>query len=225
MKKTLILIALAVGLAACGDFYTFNEEPDDWKDVTMRAQCDGAYVMVGDTMPLVVKFEPRKPNDYPVFWLSSDTVHSRIISDSLVGRRAGNVDLVVFGGGGRLVDSCRVHVIERWEKADFHIQQPSDMVIYADVTVNGKPWDDKTQILGAFVGGELTGLAVPREAFGIPYAELRIWAPTNQGQGKIDLRCYDKKNFRLYVLRDDIEYDAYQTLGTLSNLYPIKFER
>ena len=225
MKHLLWTLTASLLMISCGDFYQFGEEPDDWDGVSMRITNAESCVMVGDSMPLGIEFSDTSKIGSPVFWMLSDPNIAILRNDTLRAHQPGVVDVMAIGGNGLLTDTCRVRVIERWEAGDFHRWHPSDMVIYADISIDGKPWDSSTMMIGAFVGGELTGLAVPREAFGIPYAELRIWAPTNQGQGKIDLRCYDRENFRLYVLRDDIEYDAYQTLGTLSNLYPIKFER
>ena len=64
-------------------------------------------------------------------------------------------------------------------------------------------------------------MAVKRQDHGVTYAELRIWAIDDQHVGNVQLRCYDRRNRRLYVSLNDIEFDAYTTLGTLSDLYPI----
>ena len=97
------------------------------------------------------------------------------------------------------------------------------MVIYADIKVDGEQWNDSTKIIGAFVRGELAGLAIKREAFGIRYAEMRIWALADHHVGRVEIRCYDRRKFHLYIFREEIEFSATRTLGTLSNLYPINF--
>ena len=223
MRHIFWLILIGLSLTSCGDFFQFQNEPEDWTGVKIKILNDSSYVMVGDSMPLAVRFTPDTISDGAIYWLLGDNNLAQLHADTLLAVQPGQLDLTAIGGGGRLSDKCKVNIIERWGAKDFNRMHPSDMVIYADIKVNGKPWDDSTMMVGAFVGGELTGMAVKREAFGISYAELRIWAPSNQGQGRIDLRCYDRLNFRLYILRDDIEYNAHQTLGTLSNLYNINF--
>lgn len=217
------MILIGLSLTSCGDFFQFQNEPEDWTGVKIKIINDSSYVMVGDSMPLAVRFTPNTISDGAIYWLLGDNNLARLHADTLLAVQPGQLELTAIGGGGRLSDKCKVNIIERWGVEDLNRMHPSDMVIYADIKVNGKPWDDSDMMVGAFVGGELTGMAVKRKAFGISYAELRIWAPSNQGQGRIDLRCYDRLNFRLYILRDDIEYNAYQTLGTLSNLYNISF--
>ena len=223
MRHIFWLILIGLSLTSCGDFFQFQNEPEDWTGVKIKILNDSSYVMVGDSMPLAVSFTPDSISDGAIYWLLGDNSLAQLHADTLLAVQPGLLELTALGGGGRLSDKCKVNIIERWGAGDFNRMHPSDMVIYADIKVNGKPWDDSTMMVGAFVGGELTGMAVKREAFGISYAELRIWASSNQGQGRIDLRCYDRLNFRLYMLRDDIEYNAYQTLGTLSNLYNINF--
>lgn len=212
-------------LTSCGDYFQFGEEPNDWEGISMRITNESACIMVGDSMPLGIEFSDTSKTGSPVFWMLSDQNIAKLQNDTLKAHHPGVVDVMAIAGNGQLSDTCQVRVIDRWEFPDFSSLHPSDMVIYADIHVDGEPWNDSTMMVGAFIGGELTGMAVRREAYGISYAELRIWAPTDQGQGRIDLRCYDRKNFRLLLSQEDIEFNAYRTLGTLSNLYPLNFSR
>lgn len=225
MKHLLWTLTASLLMISCGDFYQFGEEPDDWNGVSMRITNAESCVMVGDSMPLGIEFSDTSKIGSPVFWMLSDPNIAKLHNDTLHAVYPGAVDIMAISRNGHLTDTCRVRVIDRWELQDFSMLHPSDMVIYADIRVDGEPWNDSTMIVGAFIGGELTGLAVRREAYGISYAELRIWAPTDQGQGRIDLRCYDRINFKLLLSQEDIEYNAYRTLGTLSNLYPLNFSR
>ena len=54
-------------------------------------------------------------------------------------------------------------------------------------------------------------------------ALLRIWAKHDTHVGRILLRCYDRRRFRLYSAPQDFEFDTGKTLGTLSKLYDINF--
>ena len=97
------------------------------------------------------------------------------------------------------------------------------MVIYAHITVRGEEWNPDSMMVGAFIGGQLVGMAVPKTAHDIDYALLRIWAKHDTHVGRILLRCYDRRRFRLYSAPQDFEFDTGKTLGTLSELYDINF--
>ncbi len=223
MKHLLWLMALCLVLASCGEYFEFEESPGAWDSVSMRVERDSAFIMEGDSMPLRVEFTPSNPNGSPVFWLSSDTALARIVNDTLVGVRTGDVQVRAVGGYGRLEDTCHVSVIEPWLMQDFSASHPHDMVVYARITVDGQPWDASACMVGAFVRGQLAGMAVPRSAFGIDYAEIRIWALATQDVGRVTFRCYVPRRYRLYVADERPEYSGTQALGTLSSLYPINF--
>lgn len=223
MKHLLWMLTLTFGLSSCGEFFQFDEEQDNWDSVQMHIPCDSAYVMVGDSIPLTVEFVPDSVKETSVYWTLDDTLCARLHNDTLVALSPGSLKITAVGGNGRLSGMCTVNVIDRWNVENFNCQQPSDMVIYANVSVNGEAWDDSTMVVGAFVRGELAGVAVKRKAFGIPYAELRIWALSDQNVGRVELRCYDRRRFRLFYYREEMEFTATRTLGTLSNLYPINF--
>lgn len=224
MKKILWLLVLCMLTTSCGDFFTFEETPDEWDGITMHALNDSSWVMVGDSLPLEVEFSPYNPNESPVFWMLTPTDAAKMVSDTLIALAPGKAELKVVNNIGSLADSCTVRVISRWEPIDFSIENPYDMMVYADITINGQPWDDKTMMVGAFVRNELAGLAVKREAFGIAYSELRIWAFDQDYVGKVEIRCFDPVNHKLYVSDQLFDYNAYTTLGTLSDLYRINLK-
>lgn len=222
MKRLIwIIMALSMTLTSCGEFFTFEEEPDEWDGVTMHALNDSACIMVGDSLALQCEFLPMNPNGSPVYWMMNESESAKVNNDTLVALAPGKVNLTVLGAAGRLCDTIQVKVIDRWVIEDFSKLNPSDMVIYANIQVDNEPWDDETMIVGAFVREELAGVAIKHQEYGVTYAELRIWAIDDLHVGNVQLRCYDRRNRRLYVSLNDIEFDAYTTLGTLSDLYPI----
>ncbi len=223
MKYLLYLLAAMLALTSCGDFYVLGSEPDPWDGISMKVSRNTAVVMEGDSMPLKVEFSPTDPSVTAVYWYSLDMNVATIKNDTMVATMSGDVGLVAISANGSLRDTCNVQVIERWNADRLEYSQPADMVIYADIQVDGQPWDDSTMMIAAFVREELAGMAVKRKAHGIEYTELRIWAVAEENVGRIDLRCYDRKNFRLYFYRDDIDFSATNTLGTLSDLYKINF--
>lgn len=221
----IIVIALAFSLGACGEFYTF----DDMQSVdieSMRVAQDTAYIMVGDTMALRVDFDPPTVENRPVYWHTNRSVNDSsaiIVNDTILALTAGELDVMATGGSGAVSDTCHVVVFDRWDEHNFEIEQPSDMVIYSNITVGGEPWKISAQQVAAFTRGTIIGYAVEREAHGIRYALLRLWSLADQNVGPVTFLCYDREKHLLYQAEQRPEFDALTALGTLSDLYQIKF--
>lgn len=220
------LCALAVlVLTSCGDFFEFGEERATW-DGKIICQNDSSVVMVGDTMTLSVDFSPPRPDSLSVFWsvTSDDSIPpAYVLGDRFIGVSPGTARVMAVLSNAMASASCSVRVIGRWEQPDFNRLHPHDMVIYAHITVRGEEWNPDSMMVGAFIGGQLVGMAVPKTAHDINYALLRIWAKHDTHVGRILLRCYDRRRFRLYSAPQDFEFDTGKTLGTLSKLYDINF--
>lgn len=146
-----------------------------------------------------------------------------VLGDRFIGVCPGTARVMAVLSNAMASDSCSVRVIGRWEQPDFNRLHPHDMVIYAHITVRGEEWNPDSMMVGAFIGGQLVGMAVPKTAHDIDYALLRIWAKHDTHVGRILLRCYDRRRFRLYSAPQDFEFDTGKTLGTLSKLYDINF--
>lgn len=222
MKHIIWSLLFAFALVSCGDFYTFNEEPDEWAGVTMKAANDSAYVMVGDSMPLRAEFTPYNPNESPVFWMTGDP-YAVIHNDTLVARTAGECSVVAIGGSGRLSDTCSVTVIDRWDTTDYNHSAPTDMVVYAKISVKGITWVPDSLPVAAVVGGKVAGVAERKRFLDTDYALIRIWALAEAEGEPLTLVCYDRRNFRLYKAAQSPAYTSAQALGTLSNLYEVEF--
>lgn len=226
MKKLLIILTLLPLLTSCGDFFLFEQEPDDWEGVTMKIDFRDAYLMAGDTLPLTATFTPKNPNESPIYWFASsdDSECFKVFNDSLVGLSSGTVSVRASAGGGMVSDIANVTIIDKWEDPGFQTLFPYDMVFYAEVTVDGEAFDDSTMMLGAYVFGELRGIGCMKTAFDINYIELRVWADSESMQGNVLFKCYDRTSHKFLECEDRVEYSAYTTYGTLSNLYPITFK-
>lgn len=222
MKHIIWSLLFAFTLESCGDFYTFNEEPDEWTGVTMKAANDSACVMVGDSMPLRADFSPYNPNESPVFWMTGDP-YAVIRNDTLVAQTAGECSVVAIGGSGRLADTCSVTVIDRWDNIDYSRTAPSDMVVYAKISVGGEEWNPDSMLVAAVVQGKVAGTAVRKRLFDIDYAVVRIWANDDGNVGQVTFVCYDRRRFRLYRAKQQPDFVATRALGTLSNLYALSF--
>lgn len=228
MKYLLQLIALGmlILLSSCGDYYTFDETGARSDNVSMTVAQDTAWLMVGDRMPLQVTFTPHASDSLPVFWMpvsNEAVVCATTRNDTVTALRTGEMDFVAVGVSGTQRDTCHVIVIDRWEERDFSHEQRSDMVVYASITVDGQPLDYATQTVAAFARGTLIGFAVPREAYGIPYALLRLWNSADEEVGVVTFYCYDRARRKLYRAEERPEFTALSALGTLSQLYQITF--
>ncbi len=222
MKHIIWSLLFAFALVSCGDFYTFNEEPDEWTGVTMKAANDSAFVMVGDSMPLRAEFAPYNPNESPVFWMTGDP-YAVIRNDTLVAQSAGECSVVAIGGSGRLSDTCSVTVIDRWDNIDYCHSAPTDMVVYAKISVGGASWMPDSLPVAAVVRGKVAGVAVRKRFLDTDYALIRIWAQADAEDEPVTFVCYDRRKFRLYKAAQCPGYTATQALGTLSSLYALSF--
>ena len=219
-----IAFLLLLTTTACGDFFLFEDESDIWDGVSMRVLCDSTYVMEGDTMALNVAFIPMNPDDGSVYWLLPDTITAKVRDNKLIAKNAGELDLVAISNNGRISDTVRVTVFERWNTERLEYSNMHDMVIFAHITVDGEEWDSETQEVVAFVNGSPAGKAVEKEANGIKYALIRVFSYSDEYGGLISLRCYDRSRFRLFRIERDIEFNVSPTLGTLSNLYQVDLQ-
>lgn len=222
-KIYFILIAMIMALASCGDFFEFNEEPDSWDGITMSLPLDSAYIMQGDSLPLKADFTPNNPNNTPVYWMLDGADYGALSGDTLLALNPGVVRLTAVGGNGRLSEECTIFIIDRWNGDRLNIENPSDMVIYGNVTVDDNPWDPSTQTLAAFVRGRLAGIGVPRQAQGIDYVELRVWAGGDDNIGNVTFRLFDHAKHDLLTSEISMPFQGYKTYGTLSTLYPLTF--
>lgn len=222
MKQILWLSLLTLLLTSCGDFFTFDEGPDEWTGVTMTVMNDSSCVMVGDSMPLRTQFSPYNPNESTVFWMTGDP-YAVIRNDTLVAQLAGECNVVAIGGAGRLSDTCSVTVIDRWDTTDYSRTAPSDMVVYAKISVGGEEWNPDSMLVAAVVRGTVAGTAVRKHLFDTDYAVIRIWALADGNVGPVTFLCYDRRRFRLYRAEQKPDFVATQALGTLSNLYTLSF--
>ena len=220
----LMVFGMALLLGACGDFYTFDEPASD-RPVSMTVQQDTVCLMVGDTMALKVNFLPAGSDSLPVFWHMTSTQDPcvRMADDTLKALHSGEADLVAVSGNGMLTDTCHVRVIDRWRMGDLNHGQPSDMVVYARISVCGQTWNPSVQQVVAVVRGQVAGMAELHEAHGVAYALLRIWSIGDEDVGKVSFFCYDRAQRRLYHAAEQPDFSGLSALGTLSSLYHINF--
>ena len=175
IHKFVILLALALQVASCG-LLDWDVDSDGSIIVSsMRIKYDTVYVMIGDTVPLQMSFQPDTVNLKDIFIQSSnpnivwvDTVRNRL---EAVG--TGWVMVKVESVSARLKDSCAVYVMPSWSVREEGY--PYETVFYAHVTKDGYPVTSNL-LVAAFVGDECRGVAMPQSFHGVSLTLFRVGA-------------------------------------------------
>lgn len=185
-----------------------------------------ADMLVGDSLYFAITTTPDSA-EVTYKWVLSDpnTKVVRMIGRRLYARQMGEVKVYVkaFPVGQSegdihpdsiLQDSCLVSVIERTEVSLNEF--PYEMVVIANLEIADTIVTDSIQAsrLVAVVGKEVRGRAVLREAYGIPYLEMRIGSKSAYGE-KITFEYFDHTCFIRHEF-PEITFDG-ESHGTLSN--------
>ena len=224
IHKFVILLALALQVASCG-LLDWDVDSDGSIIVSsMRIKYDTVYVMIGDTVPLQMSFQPDTVNLKDIFIQSSnpnivwvDTVRNRL---EAVG--TGWVMVKVESVSARLKDSCAVYVMPSWSVREEGY--PYETVFYAHVTKDGYHLSD----------GSLPDLPPDDDDSEDPDENEYVSDDDDDddfekgdGTGElvrelIEFCCYDRSNYHMYRCSVRVPFDG-ETHGTLSNLFEIKF--
>ena len=187
IRHSILCLAVMALTTSCGEFWE-GGDPVTERDMTLgRESID---LMVGDRYQIPVLFDPEKlPND-GVWWTTDNSDMATFDdNDAVVGLSEGTTTAYAMSVIERLEATCTVNVWPRWYANPNNY--PYDMVIYANITVNGEPIDDDVYV-GAFISGELRGVAERLERKGHPYTVIRVWSDTESGD-VVFFRHYDPK--------------------------------
>jgi hypothetical protein len=173
--KFIILLAVSLQVVSCG-LLDWDLDSDGSIIVSsMRIKYDTVYVMIGDTVPLQMSFQPDTVNLKDIFiWSTNsnivwvDSVRNRL---EAVGK--GWAMVYVESVSARLKDSCAVYVMPRWEVREEGY--PYETVFYANVTKDGYPVGSNLSV-AAFVGDECRGVAMPQSFHGVSLTLFRVGA-------------------------------------------------
>ena len=229
---------VATALAACGDLFEFEGETADLKKITLDRHA--LYLMVGETYKFSVSFDPDTLRNKAIYWISDEPSVATFEDGVLVALNEGETLITGFSIEHQCADTCRVVVGYEWFMPDA-IYYPFDMVVNANITVNGQPLTENMQV-GAFVDGEMRGVGVQRQFFGVTYTELRVYSPlkpygpnenidplnmnveigepTSEDPEKVVFRVYDPDTRTMYESPDTLVFDG-MTHGYPSDLYRI----
>ena len=218
MPLWLAVLCTLFSLTSCGEWFEIDV-PDSVVPTGMTIDNHDILLMVGDSLRLTPAFVPDSVSLKAVFWYAEADVAS--VQNGLVtALKPGEGKVVAVSVSGELRDSCRVQVIDNWlfNKPAYYRY---DMVVYASAKVEGLPeFSPNDYILAAFVGNELRGIGVVRQAQGISYYEFRIYS--NQPQGEtVEVRAYRRNHTGVTRLTPTYVFDG-ETHGSLSRPEKLK---
>lgn len=215
--------------------FEFEGNTSDLNKITLDRHT--LYLMAGDTYQFTATFEPDTVRNKAVFWMSNNVNVATFEDGILLATGEGETTIAGISIEHQCSDTCHVVVSDGWYMPLNLF--PFDMVINADITVDGQPLTENMQV-GAFVDNEMRGLGVQRQFFGVTYTELRIYSPlkpyapdenldplhpyeTPSDSEKVVLRVYDRDTHTIYESPDTLTFDG-MTHGFPSSLYRLEFE-
>ena len=211
-----LLFALAI-FCSCGEFFNFETEQPTVDG--LRMSYHEIDLIVGDSATFSIELSP---DTFPVsyYWMvkgDEDAIElaGRKVSSKKPGKAIVVVEAQRINSDIEAVsDSCCINVFD-WKRVDYN-EYLYETVLYCSLVIDGV---QKTENIGntrlaAVVDGELRGMAVMREAYGIPYLEMRIKA-TWPGETAY-IECYDPDTYQHFVFDSLLLHG--ETYGTLSDL-------
>ena len=221
MTSLLALAATTLQLTSCGIMEL--EEQEQIVATEMMLGRDSVFIMVGDDFTLTPTFKPDSVTISDIFWNSSNSSVLSVSDGHLVGQSEGTVWVFATSVARSLKDSVVVVVMPRWE--DAARLYPNEMIVYANVTIGGQPFDPDKQMLAAFVDDEMRGIGTLQKWKDKTYVRFRIgsdiayYDPDGIAE-EVTFRVYHRQQLRYQEFPQTIEYDG-ETHGTLSNLINI----
>lgn len=224
VKSFSVMLLSLLALTSCG--LMEMDEQVEFPVTELTLDRDTVCVMVGDRFALTPVIKPDSVTVDDVFWLSSNERVVGVEDNVFTAKTAGWALVRAISVSQQLEDSCWVEVMPRWE--DNRYEYPHEMMVYADVTVDGQPFDPETMMLGAFVEDQLRGIGVLKESNGIRYVSFRVGSDMMEYNTDPDgynetirFRVYLKRQLRYKEFPQTIEFDG-QTHGTLNRLFELK---
>lgn len=212
-----LLFAMAI-FCSCGEFFNFEVEQPTVNG--LRISHHEIDLIVGDGITFELELSPDTiPVSY--CWLvegDEDAIElaGRKVNAMKPGRALVRVEAERINDDqvDVVYDSCYVNVFD-WKAVDYN-EFLYETVLYSSLVIDG---EQKTNAMGntrlaAVVDGELRGLAVMREAHGVPYLEMRIRA-TWPGE-VATIECYNPDTYQRFVF-ESLPLTG-ETYGTLSDL-------
>lgn len=214
----IFLLFITAIFCSCGEFFNFEVEQPTVNG--LRISHHEIDLIVGDGITFDLELSPDTiPVSY--CWMvegDEDAIElaGRKVNAMKPGRALVRVEAERINGNrvDVVYDSCYVNVFD-WKAVDYN-EFLYETVLYSSLVIDGEQKTDAmgTTRLAAVVDGELRGLAVMREAHGVPYLEMRIRA-TWPGE-VATIECYNPDTYQRFVF-ESLQLTG-ETYGTLSDL-------
>lgn len=222
MKRKTVIIALTLMTlilpTACD---LMDMENPQISMTEMHLDRDTIYLMVGDELMMEPVFIPDSVTNPWILWTSSNDTILTVNSNTFYALSPGWVQVKALSVTYRLEDSCMVNVMPRWEPTVR--EYPYEMMVYANVTIHGKPFDPETMVIGAFVDDEMRGVGEMLQWKGQQYVRIRIGSDISYYDPDgitetVTFRVYNRKELLYETFPQTLEYDG-EAHGTLTSLY------
>jgi hypothetical protein len=227
---------LAVGswllaFASCG---IVDIDVDEVAEVAMSFQLerDTVYLQQAEKYTFTPVFQPDSLSNQEVFYQSlGDTV--AVMQDNMVvGVAPGWATIMAMSVSSRMIDSCHVCVLPVWAPSEEGY--PYETIVYADVTVKGRPMDGD-MVVAAICSNEVRGVGTIIEQHGHRYMVFRVGSISNGEEADDDddephevqkeyfsFQCYDRRSHWLYRGTTSIVFDG-EMHGTPTNPVRLNF--
>ncbi|ERK39338.1 Ig-like domain, group 2 [Segatella baroniae F0067] len=218
----LAVLCALFSMTSCGEWFEF-EEPGSVVPTSMTIDSHDIVLMVGDSLRLTPSFIPDSVSLKTVFWYADSSGVASVHNGIVKALKPGEAKVLAVSVSGEQRDSCRVQVIDSWlfnKSAHYRY----DMVVYASTRIDGLPeFSPDDYVLAAFVGDELRGVGVSRQAQGISYYEFRIYSNRPRGE-TVEIRAYRRNHTGVRLLTPTFAFDG-ETHGSLSHPEQLKVKQ
>ena len=192
----------------------------------MKLKHDSISVFVGDRFVLEPVFTPDSVNNQEIYVQLNQDGFLEKDNDSILAIGVGETYVTAISVENALVDSCYVNIMEPWSlnPKDYS----DDMVVYAKITVDGKPFNPNTMMVAAFSGPEFRGKGEIISIGNQQLLRFRIyryadWDGSMVGEQElIKFKVYTRENYSLQTFSQYLIFDG-ETHGSLSEPFILEY--
>lgn len=225
MKKIIPFAITLLGALSVGSCGLMELDSEQMPVVQMTLRHDTIYTMVGDRFELKPAFDPDTLELSDVFWTTSNDSVLSVYNNVFTALAEGWATVRAISVSQQIEDTCHVCVMPKWDAAALSF--PYETIIYAEVKEDGKAVDWDSNIVAAYISGELRGVGELKQYNGIEYIEIRVGSDYEDDSGNIDqtitFRLYNRQTFSVKRAKERIAFDG-DSHGTLSKLITISFD-
>lgn len=169
--QTLILCALTIGFASCGEDFDLSENVTDEVMTEFALDRDTLYLRVGDVYEYTTSFNPPDINDASIYWTSSADSVATVQNNAIHALSPGWTILTATSVSYHRQALSHVCVLDSWSGASD--QYPYESVVYASAKVGGQDLEPNCEV-AAFVNDECRGAGKRIETHGKVIWAIRV---------------------------------------------------